>query len=138
MDSLRLCKVCGIEKPLDDFYANIKKGGKTYWRRTCKVCQDARHKAWARSPAGRLYELKRCKAYYARKKSTEAGRLALDVYRKAYYLKNRERMLAQQRAKRRNKAGELTLPRTPARYEIRRVFCGPGFILVVPTDVTLG
>lgn len=41
----RICRHCEEEKSLDDFYTFIKKNGKTYQPRVCKVCMTEKTKS---------------------------------------------------------------------------------------------
>lgn len=34
----RVCKICGVEKHIDNFYTIVSKSGKFYKRRICSVC----------------------------------------------------------------------------------------------------
>ena len=39
---MKICNVCGIEKPLDEFYIR-KDGGKERYRNDCKICRRERN-----------------------------------------------------------------------------------------------
>ena len=53
---LRVCKKCGVEKPLTEFHFNRKVSGQTRWRfHSCKVCRNA---AKRMKPQDRGYHLR--------------------------------------------------------------------------------
>jgi hypothetical protein len=56
----RTCNDCKVEKPIEGFFR--KKSVPSGYASICKECDKARHRAWAKTPRGRLKELVREKA----------------------------------------------------------------------------
>lgn len=56
---MKICRICGASKPLEDFYANVK--GRDGKRPECKACTAERRKAWY--AANREREIARVKVW---------------------------------------------------------------------------
>lgn len=87
----RICRVCGVEKPLTDFPRDVRKSlGHTY---RCKTCGNAYHAQWrAKNPDKR-------DRYYVQRNERRRGRIGRDAQLRQNFgitIEDYERMLQQQ------------------------------------------
>lgn len=95
LQTLRICKCCAVEKPLEDFH--IDKGCKLGRQTQCKTCLNARRKA--KYYANIEHEAKRGKAYKEAnkertKQNMQAWKERNPTRRKEYDAENKERIAA--------------------------------------------
>lgn len=94
----RVCRVCGKEKPIDEF----PKVGKGYHSQECFDCQKARRKAYYEENKGQI-KSKRSEYYESNKEEIAEKRKYLrqtkeyKSYVQSYKEKNRDKILAQKR-----------------------------------------
>jgi hypothetical protein len=103
----KVCTICGVEKPLDEFY-NKEKGKK---RSECKICTYNQHKKFT--------ELNRDRVKEQRKKSYDENRASLLKNKKETYEKNRGKFIKRQGEYSKNK--KLVDPIFKFKHDIRNM-----------------
>ena len=102
--SEKVCNKCGQEQGLNAFPKVKGKGGKTYYRNTCKNCRRDYDKAWKNANTEHVKQWR--KKHYQENREKILSRVAIwqaenkehkFAYQREWYLLNRDERLAKQK-----------------------------------------